>query len=98
MSQRNPRVPRAAIHQRIPAIVAGVVGLRALLKARRNRALYAWVSLLDLFNQPCVHVIGAGRRGIGPEARKKLLETFDPQTTIIADQPLPAIVRTIKLR
>ena len=31
-------------------------------------------------------------------ARKKLLETFDPQTTIIADQPLPAIVRTIKLR
>ncbi len=31
-------------------------------------------------------------------ARKKLLDSFDPRTTLVADKPLPAIVRMIKLR
>ena len=57
----DPWIPWAAIHQCIPGIITGMVGLWAFLPARRYCALDRRIGFLNIVGQLCIHVIGACR-------------------------------------
>ena len=47
----DPRGPGPAIHEGVPGIVGGMVGLHAFLKASRDGAYDAWVFGFDVIDR-----------------------------------------------
>ena len=70
----DPGVPGAAVEEGVPGVVAGVVGLGALLPAGGHRALDAGVFLLDEVGQVGVQVVAAGGGGVKAELFVEFLE------------------------
>ncbi len=68
----NPGCPGAAVHEGVPGIVAGVIGLGPLLPTGGNGTLDAGVLLLDIVGQLGVHVVGTG----GFRVKAELLVEF----------------------
>ena len=62
----DPGIPWTAVHYCVPGVVAGMVGLRALLPAGCDGTLYARVLFLDIVDGIRIKEITA--RGLGPEA------------------------------
>ena len=64
----NPGRPGAAVHEGVPGVIAGVVGLGAFLPAGSHSALDAGVLFLDVVGKGSVQIVTAGGFGIEAEA------------------------------
>ena len=84
-----PRIPRAAVEQRVPRVVGVVVGLGSLFPARGHRDLDHRVALFDVVHQLRIHVVGAGRGRQETEYVLKLAEDLvdDPALVLHREEP-----------
>ena len=70
----DPGIPRTAVHECVPGVIAGVVSLRAFLPAGCNGALYAGIVLFYIVYGVSVKEITACRLGIETELLIELAE------------------------
>ncbi|MPM74354.1 hypothetical protein SDC9_121342 [bioreactor metagenome] len=93
----NPGVPRPAVHERVPGVVAGVVGFRPLLKAGRHRAFNGGVLCFNVVDQPCVQIIRSRRFRVKAKALEELFENvcYDRYLVLFGEHPDAEILGVI---
>ena len=64
----DPGRPGAAVHEGVPGVITGVVGLWPLLPASGYSALDTGILLLDVVGKGGIHIVAAGGFGIETEA------------------------------
>ena len=64
---RDPRVPRAAVEEGVPGVIAGMVGFRAFFPASRDRAFYGRIFFLDVVDGIGIEEVGSCGFGVETE-------------------------------
>ena len=85
----NPRIPRAAVKQRVPGIVAGMVGLGPFLPAGGHRTLHHGIGFLDEVDQVGIQIIAAGGFRIEAELFVELLKHIGDNGLLVLHRKHP---------